>query len=96
MIAYCGQTRAGADRRARGAGHRRVTLADRIVEALVFGRPGRVLAVLVPLGLLGWVAVDALGGPALVVAIAVPGLAALIAIAAWIMGDLPKLWRWWR
>jgi hypothetical protein len=70
-------------------------LADRIIEALVFGRPGRVLAVLVPVGLLGWVAISALGGWALVVEIAVPGLAALIALAAWIMGDLPKLWRRW-
>lgn len=59
-----------------------MTLADRIVEALVFGRPGRVLAALVPFGLLAWVAVKALGGWALVVAIAVPGLAALIALAA--------------
>lgn len=73
-----------------------MTLVDRIIEALVFGRPGRVLAVLIPAGLLSWLAIAAIGGPALVVAIAVPGLAALIALAAWIMGDLPKLWRWWR
>lgn len=71
-----------------------MTLADRIVEALVFGRPGRVLAVLIPLGLLGWVAIEALSGWALVGALAVLGLAALTALAAWIMGDLPKLWRW--
>lgn len=70
-----------------------MTLASRFVEALVFGWPVRVLAALVPLGLLGWLAVHALGGWALVIAIAVPGLAALVALAAWIMGDLPKLWR---
>jgi hypothetical protein len=69
-------------------------LAGRILEALVFGRPGRVLAVLVPLGLLGWIAIKALGGRALVVAIAVPGLAGPIALVAWITGDLTSgSWR---
>ncbi len=61
-----------------------MTLADRILESLVFGRPGRVLAVLVPLGLLGWVALHALGGWTLVVAIALPGLLALCWLLNWI------------
>jgi hypothetical protein len=52
-------------------------LAGRIIEARVFGRPGRVLAVVVPVGLLGWIAINALGGWVLVIAIAGPGLAGL-------------------
>ena len=58
----------------------------RLLESLVFGRPLRVLAVLIPLGLLGWLCVYAAGGWLAVVAIAVPGLAGLVALFGWVMG----------
>jgi len=69
-----------------------MTLADRLIEALVFGRPGRVLAVLVPLGLLVWLAIRALVGWALVVALVGSGLLGLATVANAIVNGR---WRPW-
>lgn len=50
----------------------------------------RILLALIPLGLLGWWAIDALGGHVLVAVLAVPGLLWPPALCMWIMDELRR------
>ncbi|HKW11099.1 MAG TPA: hypothetical protein VJO33_12025 [Gemmatimonadaceae bacterium] len=64
----------------------------RLIELLVFSRRSIAFSVLTSIGLFGWIAVHALGGLALTVALMVLGLALIGALIAWMTGGIER-WR---